>query len=87
MELAWLEDWTVPGGLSAFAFENDGMPVWFELIPNKDDATVGATGNAYAASGGMGGTFGDGSAAATSASWPLLATPVIDYPAPVLADA
>jgi hypothetical protein len=83
LELAWLEDWDVaaPGGLSWFAFQNDGKPVWFELEPDKAVGGTKLTGQAYAVAGGFGGTFGDGSAAATTATWPLLAKP--DIPAPV----
>lgn len=89
LALAWLQDWSADGGgLSNYALTNDGLPKWCELVPNKADATVGATFQAYVSPGGMGGTFGDGSAAATTASWPLLAAPVIDVPpaVPLAAD-
>jgi len=82
LELAWLEDWdaAAPGGLSWFAFENDGKTVWFELTPDSTDATNKLTGEAFCASGGYGGTFGDGSAAATTATWPLINKPDVTAP-------
>jgi hypothetical protein len=87
LELAWLDDWTVaaPGGLSYFAWANDGKEVWFELQPDAADATQKITGHAYAAAGGYGGTFGDGSAATSTATWPCVEKP--DVPAPVVAAA
>jgi len=78
LDLTWLQDWGDPSGISQFAYANDGLPVWFELVPNKDDPTVGATGQAYAAAGGFGGTFGDGSAGQTTATWPCLEAPTIE---------
>ena len=82
LELDWLQDWTKPAdeSLSQFAWANDGLPVWAEVQPNKDDATVTMTGQFYCASGGFGATFGDGSASATSASWPAITKPDIVAP-------
>ena len=83
LALAWLQDWNAaaPGGLSWFAFDNDGQEVWFELTPDKSDAATKLTGQAFCAAGDYGGTFGDGSAGTATATWPLLAKP--DIPAPV----
>jgi hypothetical protein len=83
LELAWLEDWnkTVATSLSQFAFANDGLPVWYKLeLDSVGMVGATATGSAYCASGGYGGTFGDGSAAATTATWPCVDKPVITPP-------
>lgn len=89
LELAWLQDWNAPGGgLSNYAFVNDTLPKWFKLIADKNAAVaeqVVATGQAYVVAGALGGTFGDGSPAATTASWPMLDAPSITTPADVLA--
>lgn len=89
LDLTWLQDWVDDGGLSQYAFANDGLPKWFELVPNSADPTVGATGQAYVAAGSFGATFGDGSAAQSTASWPLLDKPDITpvFTPPVAADA
>jgi hypothetical protein len=81
--LNWLQDWTKPAdeSLSRFAWDNDGLPVWVEVTPNVDDPTVSMTGQFFATSGGFGGTFGDGSAAATTATWPAVSKPDIVSPA------
>jgi len=81
LDLAWLQDWTVATGLSWFAFDNDGKQVWFELTPDSADAANKLTGNAYAVAGSYGGTFGDGSAATATATWPLLDKPTVPTPA------
>lgn len=81
LDLAWLQDWTAPGGgFSGFAFENDGKEVWFELTPDKGNAAVKFTGHGYAVAGSAGGTFGDGSAPNSTATWPLLEKPDATYP-------
>jgi len=82
LELAWLQDWTKPAdeSLSRFAWDNDGLPVWVEMLPNKDDLTVSMIGQFFATSGGFGATFGDGSAAATDATWPAVSKPDITSP-------
>ena len=80
LDLAWLQDWHVATGLSWFAFENDGQPVWFELTPNSADAANKLTGNAFAVAGSYGGTFGDGSAATATATWPCLDKPTVPTP-------
>lgn len=79
LDLAWLQDWNAPGGgLSGYAFNNDALPKWFQLIPDNVGApTVKAEGQCYVVSGGFGGVMGDGSAAATTSTWPLLDKPVI----------
>jgi hypothetical protein len=84
LELAWLDDWgaAAPGGLSNFAWDNDGKPVWFELTLDEGATTpFVVTGEAFAVSGSVGGTFGDGSAAASTATWPCVAKPTIPAPA------
>jgi hypothetical protein len=90
LDLAWLQDWvsTGGGGLSGFALTHDAQPVWFSLTLDSVGApTVIATGNAYCTSGQYGGTFGDGSAAAATATWPMLDKPTIPLPATAAADA
>lgn len=81
--LNWLQDWTKPAdeSLSQFAWANDGKAVWAEVLPDAADTTVSMTGQFFATSGGFGGTFGDGSAAATSATWPAVEKPDIVAPA------
>lgn len=85
--LNWLQDWTAgaAASLSVFAFENDGQEVWFELTPDAADTTTTLTGHAFCAAGDYGGTFGDGSAADATATWPLLDKP--DIVTPVVAAA
>ena len=81
LELAWLQDWTAAGGgLSGYAFENDGTSKWYELVPDINEPTVKASGQCYVVAGGFGGTFGDGSAAATTSTWPCLDKPNIATP-------
>lgn len=81
--LNWLQDWKKPAdeSLSQFAWEHDGEAVWVLLQPDAADATVAMEGQFYATSGGFGATFGDGSAAATTATWPAVAKPDITAPA------
>lgn len=81
--LNWLQDWRKgeAASLSWFAFENDGRDVWFELVPDSADATTSIEGHAFATSGDFGGTFGDGSAADATATWPLVEAPVPTVPA------
>lgn len=89
LDLAWLQDWGVatPGGLSWFALSNDGKPVWFELTPNSATPTQKVTGEAYCAAGSYGGTFGDGSPAVATATWPLLNAPTTPAPTALEAEA
>lgn len=80
LDLAWLQDWSKPAAesLSWFSWTNDGKPVWVEIVPDKNDATpLELVGQFYAVSGGFGGVFGDGSAAATTATWPAVAKPTV----------
>jgi len=79
LNLTWLDDWTepAPGGLSQFAYDNSGKEVWFELTPDTNVPGLKATGHAYAVSGSIGGNFGDGSAAQSTATWPCLEQPVV----------
>jgi len=83
LELIWLDDWTAAAAesLSRFAYENSGSQVWYELTPDTDVPTVKVTGSAYCASGGVGGTFGDGSAAQSTVTWPCIERPLVSEPA------
>ena len=80
LDLAWLQDWSAADAesLSRFAWDNDTEQVWVQVVPNKDDATTAVmTGPFFCVTGGYGGTFGDGSAGATTASWPAVDKPTI----------
>lgn len=80
LDLTWLTDWGATDSLSQYAWDNDGQRTWYRFT---DDGTAGvglatsAEGEAYVAAGGFGGTFGDGSAAQTTASWPCIDKPTI----------
>ena len=80
LDLTWLTDWGATDSLSQFAWDNDGKAVWFRFTDDGTAAAGAATtaeGQAYVAAGGFGGTFGDGSAAQTTASWPCVDKPTI----------
>ena len=82
MDLNWLQDWTAPGGgLSGYAYLHDTEPKWFSLQLDSTDADVIATGQVFVVSGSYGGTFGDGSTAASTSTWPTLDKPDITVPA------
>lgn len=89
LDLAWLQDWTAAaGGLSGYAYNNDTLPKWFSLALDSVGApTVVATGQVYVVAGAYGGTFGDGSAAPATASWPCLDKPAITLPTTTAAEA
>lgn len=82
LDLAWLQDWTATaGGLSGYAYDNDTEPKWFSLeVDSVDHPEVVATGQVYVVAGAYGGVFGDGSAAAATATWPCLDKPTIAKP-------
>lgn len=82
LDLAWLQDWSAPaGGLSGYAYTHDTESKWFSLQLDASDATVVATGQVYVVAGAYGGTFGDGTPAAATATWPCLDKPDITLPA------
>lgn len=82
LDVAWLQDWGSDPSMSRYAFDNDGLRKWFSItLDSIGLPDVEATGELYVAAGAYGGTFGDGSAAVATATWPLLAKPEI--PAPV----
>lgn len=87
--LAWLQDWTAPGGgFSNFCKINSTTEVWFSLaIDIVGDPTVVATGHGWVAGGSYGGVIGGPPLAAT-ATWPLIEEPDIVVPAalPLTAD-
>ena len=82
LQLAWLQDWTAPGGgLSNYAIENEGQLVWYSFtIDLAGSPTTVATGQAYVAAGQYGGVFGGAPAVAT-ANWPCFDTPAFVVPA------
>jgi hypothetical protein len=83
LDLAWLQDWSDSGGgLSGFAYTNDTAAKWFSFtLDSVDSPTVVAEGEVYVVAGSFGGVFGDGSAAAATATWPCLDKPDITLPA------
>lgn len=81
LDVEWLQDWNAPaGGLSGYAFENDGAPKWIEIVPDVADPTTKLTGQVYIVAGNFGGTFGDGSAGVSTATWPFVDKPVVTTP-------
>ena len=81
LDMAWLQDWTAAaGGLSGYAYTNDGKPKWFSLTLDSTVPTVKAEGQIYVVAGQYGGVFGDGSAAPANATWPCLDKPTITTP-------
>lgn len=83
-DVEWLQDWNAAGGgLSNYAFTNDGLPKWLEIVPDTADTATKLTGQVYVTAGNFGGTFGDGSAGTSTATWPFLDKPVITTPAPL----
>ena len=86
VDLAWLQDWTAPGGgLSGFAWTNKGLKAWISLTPDAAAAAVLAVGEVWVTPGQFGGTFGDGSAAPANATWPFTGEPDITPAAPAAA--
>jgi hypothetical protein len=84
LDLAWLQDWGQTDSLSHYAYTNDGVAKWFSLtLDSIGMPTQTAEGQAYVSAGGYGGTFGDGSAAAATATWPCLDKPTVPAPAAV----
>lgn len=81
LDIAWLQDWSKAveaESLSWFAWNNDGRPVWVQLVPDAAAAVpMQMVGQFFAVAGGFGAPFGDGSAAATTATWPAVEKPTI----------
>jgi len=80
MDVSWLEDWGVaaPGGLSQYTFDHDAQPVWYRFVADSVQyPDLMAEGQVYLTAGAYGGTFGDGSAALATATWPCVDTPTI----------
>lgn len=85
LDLAWLQDWTKPAdeSLSRFAYDNDATSAWVRIVHDSTAVAgdqVDMEGQFFVAAGGYGGTFGDGSAGATTASWPAVDKPAITSP-------
>lgn len=78
IDAAWLQDWGATDSLSQYAFDHDTELVWYRFEADTVEAPqVKAEGQLYLAAGGYGGTFGDGSAAVATATWPCLDKPTI----------
>jgi hypothetical protein len=76
--LAWLDDVSSETGLTQYAWDEAGEVKWFELVPDKNATpTVGIKGTATVVEGPLGGTFGDGSAGTSGATWPCQTKPTI----------
>ena len=82
--VAWLQDWGSDPSMSWYAFEHDTELKWYSVtldsIGLPDQV---ATGELYVSAGAYGGTFGDGSAAVATATWPCTDKPTIPAPTPV----
>lgn len=73
LEVAWIQDWTDPAGISRMAHAFNGARKWVSFLLDADDAATVATFEVTIAEGAYGGTFG-GLAVAT-ASWPVIGQP------------
>ena len=76
--VAWLQDWGNADGLSRYALANDTVRTWYRFV--ADDVQypdLQAEGEVYMSAGAYGGTFGDGSAAPATATWPCLSAPAV----------
>jgi hypothetical protein len=87
LELAFLQDWHVANGLSEYLWDGAGEPKWVELVPQVGDPAVKCVGEVYLVEPTLGGTFGDGSAAASTVSLKYLNKPTLTAKATVLAAA
>ena len=71
IQAGWLQDWGSDPSLSYFAYDHDTELMFYSLtldsIGLPDQV---ATGQCYMSAGAYGGTFGDGSAAVATATWP-----------------
>jgi hypothetical protein len=86
-DVAWLDDWGVDPSLSQYCLDHDTEPTWYEFVADTVQyPNLKATGQVYLAPGGYGGTFGDGSAAASTATWPCLDVPDITNTVALAAD-
>jgi hypothetical protein len=78
LDLTYLQDWGATESLSQYAFDNDGARKWYRF--NADAVQypdLQAEGECYVAAGSYGGTFGDGSAAQSTSTWPCVDKPAI----------
>jgi len=79
--LAWLQDWSAPGGgLSGYAWTHDTEKKWFSIAPNNPAGAVVATGEAYVVAGPFLGDFGT-TLVATGITFPCDSKPEITFPA------
>lgn len=83
-QVVWLQDWSAgaAASLSSFVWEHKNEKVWVEMTPDSGDPTTKITGEVWMTPGTglFGGTFGDGSAGLTTASWPYTGEPTIAAP-------
>lgn len=88
IDAAWLDDWGADPSLSQYAFDHDTEAIWYRFVADSVQyPDLKAEGQVYMAPGGYGGTFGDGSAAASTATWPCVDVPAITNVVVPLADA
>ena len=79
LDIVYLQDWTAGAdSLSQYAFDNDGQRKWYRFNADTVEAPdLQAEGECYIAAGSYGGTFGDGSAAQSTSTWPCVDKPAI----------
>jgi hypothetical protein len=81
LDLAWIQDWSDPAGISRYAQDNNGETKWIQFLMDADDATTVVTTAVQIAAGQYGGTFGG--LAQTTTTWPIVGNPT--FPAYVAA--
>src|SRR4029450_2791076 len=73
IDLGWLQDWGATNSMSEYAWDNDTQLKWYSLALDSIGLPGQSfEGQAYVVAGAVGGTFGDGSAAVATATWPCL---------------
>jgi hypothetical protein len=83
LDVVYLQDWGAADSLSQYAFDNDGLMSWYRFTADTVQfPNLQAEGQCYLAAGAYGGTFGDGSAAQSTSTWPCLDKPAITNTAP-----
>lgn len=83
LELAWVQDWTDPAGISRMSHAFNGDTKYVSFLLDADDEATSVTAQVTVAEGQYGGTFG-GLAVAT-ATWPIVGTPTFPVYTPTVA--
>lgn len=76
--VSWLQDWGSDPSMSRYCYDNDTLRKWYSFTLDS----IGlpgeiATGECYISAGAYGGTFGDGSTAVATATFPCVDKPDI----------